>query len=108
MRILSILAVILPLSLVFSFCGLADEYVYEAKNKSARYTEDGDISLAWIVGPIIGAISVICVCVSYKRGINGEKYPLSLYSKLKLKASSDNFTHKTVIVTRIPDPPSKK
>lgn len=104
MKKLSVLAIILLLVFTLTFCVFADEYVYYPEESS----DSEDISIAWFVGPIAGAIAVICVCVSYKRGIHGDTYPLSQYSKLHLKASSDNFTHKTVVITRIPDPPSSK
>ena len=104
MKKLSVLAFILMFCMIFAICVFSAEYLYEVKRLVS--TEYLPLSLA--VGIIVAVIIVVFVCVSYKRGIHGDTYPLSQYSKLDLRVSRDNFSHRTVIITRIPDPPSNK
>lgn len=60
----------------------------------------------FVAGCAIGGIAVFIVRVSYKNKVHGSIYPLSQYSSLNLTESTDIFVNKSVIVTRIPDPPS--
>ena len=80
-----------------------DEQYYSEKEKEFGI---GSVILPLVIGLAVGGITVFFVKMSYKQKVHGSIYPLSKYSSLNLTASNDNFVNKTVIVTRIQDPPS--
>ncbi len=59
-----------------------------------------------LFGAVIGGITVLCVKLFYKRKVHSDIYPLGQYADLTLTENKDTFVNKSVVVTRIPDPPS--
>lgn len=59
-----------------------------------------------LVGAIAGGITVLCVRGAYKRKVHGDTYPLGQFVDFHLVENTDTFLTKSIIVTRIPDPPS--
>lgn len=79
-------------------------------SESERFYTDsfdfGKLFIFFVAGCAIGGIAVLIVRATYKNKVHGSIYPLSQYSSLNLTESNDVFVNKSVIVTRIPDPPS--
>lgn len=85
----------------------------EKAGEQYEYIEysDGDAAIFFLlVGLLIGAaaggITVLCVKLNYKRKVHSDIYPLGQFADLRLVENKDTFVNKSVVVTRIPDPPS--
>ena len=79
------------------------DYTYQEYGKTFSFRT---VLLPLLIGMAAGGISVLCVYGVYKRKVHGAIYPLGEFAKLNLIDAKDTFVTKSVIVTRIPDPPS--
>ena len=72
--------------------------VISSSRKSAKMS-----AIIWpiVIGIAVGAITVVCVVVKYKRKLKSPSYPLSKYASLNLTYSDDSFIGSNVTRVRI-------